>query len=78
MFNRPRYLLFAGRLSRPRGGWADYVDAFDRLEDALHVGGGLLKLNGGREDWYHVVDSRFRKVVVQVGSHATGAPRIEV
>lgn len=41
------YLLFAGPLS-PQGGWRDFIDSFDTLEEALEN----VPLDA---EWYHVV-----------------------
>lgn len=46
-----RYLLFAGGHYYPNGGWNDFVESFDNLDQAKAVG---LKL---REDWYHIFDT---------------------
>lgn len=79
LFDRRRYLLFAGPRLTPRGGWRDYVDGFEALEDALNVGEGLLRQSKhGRLRWYHVVDKRTLKIVAQGGKHYAGDARIDV
>lgn len=52
-----RYLLFADYQYYPRGGWSDFKDSFDSLEEAfVH---GRQKDSSGRKrfDWCHVVDT---------------------
>lgn len=44
-----KYMLFAGDHYYPIGGWNDFVDSFDSIEDAIE--------RGARRDWYHIVDS---------------------
>lgn len=52
-----RYLLFAYDQYYPRGGWGDFKDSFDSLEEAFAY--GLHKYPDGekRYDWCHVVDT---------------------
>ena len=45
-----RYLLFAGDDYYPKGGWRDFQDGFNTLEDALKGAANAKK------DWWHVVD----------------------
>lgn len=79
LFDRRRYLLFAGRRLSPFGGWRDYADSFERLEDALKVGEGLLRQSKHRRlRWYHVVDRKTLKIVAEGGEHFAGPLRIEV
>jgi hypothetical protein len=44
-----RFLLFAGDNYYPEGGWDDFINSFDTLEE--------VELNLGVCDWFHVVDS---------------------
>ena len=50
-----RYLLFAGDYHYPNGGWSDFVDSFDSVEEAQD------HLNHSKDsylvDWAHVVDT---------------------
>ena len=52
-----RYLLFAGEQYYPHGGWCDFKDSFDSLEEAFAY--GLYKHPDGerRYDWCDVVDT---------------------
>jgi hypothetical protein len=44
------FLLFAGHHYYPAGGWDDFIDSFDSLEEAKAAG------LSDRGDWYHVID----------------------
>ena len=46
-----RFLIFAGDLHYPTGGWYDFEGDFDTLEDAKTA---LLNINC---DWWHIVDT---------------------
>ncbi len=48
-----RYLLFAGRMYYPGGGWSDYHGSFDTIAEAME---GLKACEEDRHDWAHVVD----------------------
>lgn len=54
-----RYLLFAFDSYYPQGGWEDFVESFDTLEDALEAGGLLER------DYIQVVDSDTGEVVYE-------------
>ena len=45
-----RYLVFAGEIYYPSGGWSDFEGAFDTLKDAV------LCARACRCDWWHIVD----------------------
>jgi len=48
-----QFLLFAGANYYPAGGWDDYIDSFDSVEDAkAHVDAQASM----RFDWWHVID----------------------
>jgi hypothetical protein len=50
-----RYLLFAGDLYYPGGGWSDFRGSYDDIYEAV---------DGARTwDWYHVVDSTDEQIV---------------
>lgn len=51
-----RYLLFAGESYYPVGGWKDFVDSYDTIEEAVSYGRAA-------GDWWHVVDSATGKIV---------------
>ena len=52
-----RYLLFAGDQYYPRGGWSDFRDSFDSLEEAF-IHGRQKDISGSKWfDWCHVVDT---------------------
>ena len=55
-----RYLVFAGATYYPAGGWDDFVQAFDSLEEAT----AFAKEQEARNDWVQVVDAE----AVQVNS----------
>lgn len=79
LFDRRRYLLFAGRNLSPHGGWRDFVDGFEGLEQALNVGEGLIRQSKHKAiRWYHVVDRKTLKIVAQGGQHAMGPARIDI
>lgn len=49
-----QFLLFAGPRYYPGGGWQDFVDSFDTLEEAVVVG------TPDEDDWgkwFHVIDA---------------------
>jgi hypothetical protein len=54
-----RFLLFAGVAYYPMGGWEDFIDSFDTLEEAVACG----KLRQQRREWWHVVDLEKGEVV---------------
>jgi len=47
-----RYLVFKGDQYYPSGGWADFADSFDTLDDAF------IALASWRQDWWHIIDTR--------------------
>lgn len=54
-----RYLLFAGAIYYPAGGWDDFKGSFDTVLDALEA----VK---SHTDWHHVVDSITGERVIYV------------
>lgn len=49
-----RFLVFAGYRYYPRGGYDDYQDGFETLDEAKEYCGRLLRDHG--RDWAHVLD----------------------
>lgn len=47
-----RFLLFIFDEFYPRGGWNDFVDSFDTLEEAQ------TRAKARRGDWYHIIDTQ--------------------
>jgi hypothetical protein len=47
-----RYLLFAGDLHRAAGGWADFVDSYATILEALE-----RVRSDPRLEWYQIVDT---------------------
>lgn len=63
-----RFILFAGSNSYPpRGGWKDYKDSFDSLEEAEKTARIEMLQTRAEDilDWYHVVDQATFKMVAQ-------------
>jgi len=56
-----RYAVFSGSDYYPEGGWMDYRNSFNTVEEASAYGKGLKE--GGDSDWFHVVDMRERVVL---------------
>lgn len=54
-----RYLLFGGDTYYPFGGWEDFFDSYDTIEEARKHA-----RRKPRWDWWHVVDSQTGKIVV--------------
>lgn len=52
-----RYLLFQGSEHYPLGGWDDYTDAYDTVDEAKSM------VKTGPFHWYHVVDTTTMTVV---------------
>lgn len=48
-----RYLLFAGNMYYPYGGWNDLVDSYETIEDAVEFA------KEKNFEWWHVVDPSF-------------------
>ena len=55
-----RYLLFAGDIYYPSGGWDDFKDSFDGVAEAI----AALGAGDRRYAWFHVVDSQTGKIEV--------------
>lgn len=54
-----RFMLFAGMHYYPAGGWDDFVDSFDTVEDAV----AHPKIVSEYWDWWQVVDTATGTVV---------------
>lgn len=52
-----KYLLFTGDTYYPSGGWDDFVDDFDSIEEAL-----AYAAKNGR-DWFHIVDTEIKRII---------------
>jgi hypothetical protein len=67
-----RYFLFAGKDYYPGGGWADFVDYYGSVEEAMKAG------MSPKYDWMQVVDTQAvevkRSLVVRLDLHE-GKPR---
>jgi len=48
-----RYLLFAGSLYYPSGGWDDLVESFDTVDECI----AQAKANSYVMDWWQIVDT---------------------
>lgn len=57
-----RFLLFAGSLYYPSGGWEDFVASYDTLLDAT-VGAAKLDADRYVYMWWQIVDTETMKVV---------------
>lgn len=56
-----RFAVFAGDVYYPCGGWNDYRESFDTLDEARRY-----VFNWAcRADWWHIVDLTTREVVAQ-------------
>lgn len=53
-----RYLLFMGLQHYPKGGWQDFKDSYDSLEEAISA-----VANYSGIEWWHVVDTEEQRVV---------------
>jgi len=61
-----RYLVFSMYAYYPSGGWDDFCDSFDTLDEARAHAEGMIKKRssgGGGYDWSHVIDSETSKQV---------------
>lgn len=55
-----RFLVFASCVYYPCGGWEDFVEDFATLEEAAEAAKAIATA-----DWWHVVDTKHRKVVLE-------------
>lgn len=63
-----RYLLFHGYIYYPAGGWDDFEESFDTLDDAK----AYVEKNRPNETysswgwyhWYHIIDSQTNEKIV--------------
>jgi hypothetical protein len=54
-----RYLLFAGELYYPSGGWDDFVNSFDTIEECMAA---ETNTTSGY-DWAQIVDTTTGKII---------------
>lgn len=57
-----RYLLFAGSVYYPDGGWDDFKDSFDTREQAIEE----CNQWKGRYGWAHVIDAQTGEKLAEV------------
>ena len=55
-----RYLVFHGIDYEAGGGWEDFQDSFDTLEEAREK---VQRTPKGTLDWWHIVDSQAGQIV---------------
>ena len=55
-----QFLLFAGDHFYPSGGWGDFKNSFDTVEEAQE---GAADELAGNSDWWQIVDITTGKVV---------------
>lgn len=48
-----RYLLFAGSLYYPSGGWDDFIASFDTVDECV----ARAKTDPYSMDWWHILDT---------------------
>lgn len=60
-----RYLLFAGQLYYPRGGWNDFAGSFGALDEAKAAASRFLEDNYG---WVQAIDSETQARVLDMDS----------
>ena len=65
-----RYLVFAGDIYYPDGGWNDFCGSYPDLKAAKHVLDGRLAGAPAGCEWGHVVDTVIGKVVYRGWSTA--------
>ncbi len=58
-----RYLLFAGDMYYPCGGWEDFKDDFDTVEEAREGVRSLRRNPWGGPDWWDIIDTKAMKRV---------------
>jgi hypothetical protein len=61
-----KFLLFGGYTYYPNGGWGDFINSFDTLEEAKEVIIKPAESFETKEDWYHVVDSNNGQIIYQI------------
>lgn len=54
-----RYIIFSNGYYYPIGGWEDFFDTADTLDEAKRIYEEALKVN----DWAHVVDITNKKII---------------
>jgi hypothetical protein len=60
-----RYLLFAGSVYYPSGGWDDFHADHANLESAIENGKFITNGAESSYDWFHIVDLETGKVVAE-------------
>ena len=58
--NCPRYIIFAGAQYYPSGGWEDYFDSANTLEEAKRSYENGIEKKG----WAHIVDMENNKIIL--------------
>lgn len=58
-----QFLLFAGASYYASGGWDDFVDSFDNVEEARDYVEVAAKERPHDYDWHHIVDSNTGEMV---------------
>ena len=58
--NCHRYIIFAGYIYYPSGGWQDFFDSVDTLEEAKRSYENGIKTKG----WAHIVDMKDNKIIL--------------
>jgi hypothetical protein len=58
-----QFLLFAGAFYYASGGWDDFVDSFDTVEEAHDYVDVAAKERPQDYDWHHIVDSNTGEMV---------------
>jgi len=53
-----RYLLFSGRCYYHCGGWDDFVDSFDTIEEAKQS-----KVTNDKHEWIQIVDTQTMEII---------------
>lgn len=53
-----RYLLFAGDIYYPAGGWRDFIGDFDVLDEAK-----ARLIRNRSYDWYQIYDTKHNEIV---------------
>lgn len=54
-----KYLLFAGEVYYPGGGWIDFKGSFDSVKDCINALSRIKKESD--YDWYEIVDRDTQK-----------------
>ena len=57
-----RYILFAGAMYYPKGGWEDFEGEFDTYEEAREAVKKLPIKLAPEYDWHQIVDTQTRMI----------------